>query len=111
MFRFNADDGTRAKVDSASRARRGRPRSVVVDEAILSAAIDVLADVGYARLTMDDVATRARVGKASLYLRWPNKVSLVSEALRHRAAVAPPVPDTGTLRNDMRTFLRALLRS
>lgn len=50
------------------------------------------------------------MGKASLYLRWPNKVALVAEAIQHRSAVAPEVPDTGSLRNDMLTFLRALLR-
>jgi AcrR family transcriptional regulator len=93
------------------RARRGRSRDPEVDEAIMTAAMALLAEIGYARLTMDQVAARARVGKASLYLRWPNKVALVAEALQHHSAVAPDVPDTGSLREDMRTFLRALLRS
>ena len=88
----------------------GRPRDPEVDEAILAAAMDLLAEVGYARLTMDQVAARARVGKASVYLRWPNKVALVAEAIQHRAAVVPEIPDTGELRNDMLVFLRALLR-
>ena len=92
------------------RSRRGRARDPEVDEAILTAAMELLAEVGYARLTMDQVATRARVGKASVYLRWPNKVALVAEAIQHRAAVVPDVPDTGSLHEDMRTFLRALLR-
>jgi AcrR family transcriptional regulator len=73
--------------------------------------MDLLAEIGYARLTMDQVAARARVGKASLYLRWPNKVALVAEAIQRRSAVVPDVPNTGSLREDMRTFLRALLRS
>jgi AcrR family transcriptional regulator len=93
------------------RARRGRTRDPEVDEAILAAAMDLLAEIGYARLTMDQVAARARVGKASVYLRWPNKVALVAEAIQHRSAVVPDVPDTGSLREDMRAFLRALLRS
>jgi AcrR family transcriptional regulator len=59
---------------------------------------------------MDQVAIRAEVSKASVYLRWPNKVALVAEAIQHRAAVVPDVPDTGSLREDMRGFLRALLR-
>jgi AcrR family transcriptional regulator len=88
----------------------GRPRDPEVDEAILAAAMDLLAEVGYARLTMDQVAARARVGKASVYLRWPNKVALVAEAIQRRAALAPETPDTGKLRNDMLLFLRALLR-
>jgi AcrR family transcriptional regulator len=59
---------------------------------------------------MGRVATRARVGKASLYLRWPNKVALVAEAIQWRSGVVPEVPDTGSLREDMLGFLRALLR-
>ncbi len=93
------------------RARRGRVRDPEVDEAILTAAMDLLAEIGYARLTMDQVAARARVGKASLYLRWPNKVALVAEAIQHHSAVVPDVPNTGSLREDIRTFLRTLLRS
>jgi AcrR family transcriptional regulator len=93
------------------RARRGRSRDPEVDEAIMTAAMDLLAEIGYARLTMDQVAARARVGKASLYLRWPNKVALVAEAIQHHSAVVPDVPDTESLREDMRAFLRALLRS
>ena len=93
------------------RVRRGRVRDPEVDEAILTAAMDLLAEIGYARLTIDQVAAQARVGKASLYLRWPNKVALVAEAIQHRSAVVPNVPDTGSLREDMQAFLRALLRS
>jgi AcrR family transcriptional regulator len=97
--------------DARGRARRGRSRDPEVDAAILTAAMDLLAEIGYARLTMDQVAARARVGKASLYLRWPNKVALVAEAIQHHSAVVPDVPDTGSLHEDMRAFLRALLRS
>jgi AcrR family transcriptional regulator len=97
--------------EERGRARRGRSRDPEVDEAILTAAMDLLAEIGYARLTMDQVAARARVGKASLYLRWPNKVALVAEAIQHHSAVVPDVPNTGSLREDMRAFLRALLRS
>ena len=93
------------------RARRGRLRDPEVDAAILTATMDLLAEKGYARLTMDQVAARARVGKASLYLRWPNKVALVAEAIQHRSAVVPDIPATGSLREDMRAFLRELLRS
>jgi AcrR family transcriptional regulator len=102
-------DGSRG--GDLSRSRRGRSRDPEVDEAILAAAMELLAEVGYARLTMDQVAARARVGKASVYLRWPNKVALVAEAIQHQSAVVPEVPDTGSLREDMRTFLHALLRS
>ena len=68
---------------------------------ILDAALEVLADVGYDRLTMDAVATRAKASKATLYRRWNDKASLVVDAL---VAVKPsPVepPDTGSLRGDL----------
>ena len=70
------------------------------EQEILDATLEVLADVGYDRLTMDAVATRAKASKATLYRRWTNKVSLVIEALQHRKG--PSVaPDTGTLRGDL----------
>jgi len=68
---------------------------------ILDAALEVLADVGYDRLTMDAVATRAKASKATLYRRWNDKASLVVDAL---VAVKPsPVApaDTGSLRGDL----------
>ena len=82
-----------------------------MDAAIRSATVDLLGEAGYARLTMDQVAARARVSKDSLYRRWPNKMALVADALQHRARPVPQVPDTGTLPGDMRAFLRAMLRS
>src|SRR6266508_2329970 len=94
-----------------ARARRGRPRDPSVDAAIRAATMDLLGEVGYAQLTMDQVAARAKVSKSSLYLRWPNKVALVADALQHRARAVPEVPDTGSLPGDMRAFLGALLRS
>src|SRR6266700_5147281 len=107
------EDGADRLPEAASNVgppRRGRPREHAVDKAILAAAVDLLAEVGYARLTMDQIAARAGVGKASVYLRWPNKVALVAEAIQQHSAVVPDVPDTGSLRQDMLTFLRALLR-
>jgi AcrR family transcriptional regulator len=94
-----------------ARVRRGRPRDPSVDAAIRAATVELLSEVGYARLTMDRVAERAGVSKPSLYLRWSNKVALVADALQHRARAVPEVPDTGSLPGDMRVFLRALLRS
>jgi AcrR family transcriptional regulator len=73
--------------------------------------MSLLAEAGYARLTMEKVAERAGVSKDSLYRRWPNKVALVAEALQHRARAVPEVPDTGSLPGDVRAFLRALLAS
>jgi AcrR family transcriptional regulator len=100
-----------ANSDGPARAGRGRPRDPAVDEAILTATLALLGEAGYARLTMEQVAARARVGKASVYLRWPSKVALVAEAIQHgRPDLVPAVPDTGSLAGDMTTFLRDMVR-
>src|SRR4051794_10524336 len=70
------------------------------EQEILAATLEVLAEVGYDRLTMDAVAARAKASKATLYRRWSNKVSLVIEALQHSKG-PEEVPDTGTLRGDL----------
>jgi AcrR family transcriptional regulator len=70
------------------------------EQEILDATLVVLAEVGYDRLTMDAVATKAKASKATLYRRWNNKVSLVIEAL-HSSKDTPELPDTGTLRGDL----------
>jgi AcrR family transcriptional regulator len=70
---------------------------------ILDAALEVLAEVGYDRLTMDAVALKAKASKATLYRRWNGKVSLVIDALHHHhqhELPAEPV-DTGSLRGDL----------
>ena len=69
-------------------ARPGRPRDPGLDVAIRRATLDLLADVGYAALTMEAVASAAGVGKATLYRRWPGKEQLVVDAL---ATLADPV--------------------
>ena len=70
------------------------------EQQILDATLEVLADVGYDRLTMDAVATRAKASKATLYRRWNGKVSLVIDALLS-AKGTPDLPDTGALRGDL----------
>jgi AcrR family transcriptional regulator len=81
-----------------------RPRVEGDREAeIFSAAMEVLADVGYDRLTMDAVAQRAKASKATLYRRWNGKVSLVIDALTYHHQHESPIPpvDTGSLRDDL----------
>ena len=67
---------------------------------ILDATLDALAELGYDRLTMDAVATRARASKATLYRRWNDKASLVIDALLSQKGPVSE-PDTGTLRGDL----------
>lgn len=70
------------------------------EQEILDATLDVLAELGYDRLTMDAVATRARASKATLYRRWNDKASLVIDALLSQKEQTA-TPDTGTLRGDL----------
>lgn len=70
------------------------------EQEILDATLDVLADVGYDRLTMDAVAAAARASKATLYRRWSTKTALVIDALISQKEPLV-LPDTGTLRGDL----------
>ncbi|MFB7666354.1 TetR/AcrR family transcriptional regulator [Kitasatospora sp. NPDC056138] len=73
---------------------------------VLEAVLALLAQVGYERLTMDLVAQRARVGKATLYQRWPSKAELVVAALQDQHP-AIGLPDTGSVAEDLRGLLLA----
>jgi AcrR family transcriptional regulator len=81
--------------------QRGRPRDPAIDDAILTATRDLLIDVGYAGLSMEAVAARARVSKPTLYLRYPSKGVLVFDAVFGKTK-ARELPDTGDLIADLR---------
>ena len=100
---------TRATDASATR-RAGRPRSAAVDAAILDAALHLLQSEGYARMSMDGVAARAGVSKATIYLRYDGKADLATAALAHLRETGRPAP-TGDLRADLVAQLRQLRRN
>lgn len=79
----------------------GRPRDKSRDVAIEKATVELLREVGYESITMDLVALRARVSKATIYRRWKNKAALVADAVHHYAFCEMPVINTGTLRGDL----------
>lgn len=87
--------------------RPGRPRDARADEAILEAAVSVLADRGPAGFTVDEVASRAGCGKATVYRRWPSRAALLLDTA-HQMGLEPPLVDTGTLRGDLVEILRTL---
>lgn len=97
-----ADGGTAVSDHRKRPRRRGR----ALDEAIVRATLDELAESGYAGLTMEHVAERARTGKASLYRRWPSRVELVMHAVTHALPDPASPPDTGSLRGDLLATLR-----
>lgn len=86
-----------------ARVPRPRPRVEGDREAeILDATIEVVAELGYDRLTMDAVAAAARASKATLYRRWSTKADLVVDAVsRAKGFPIPPDVDTGSLRGDL----------
>lgn len=90
-----------------SPAGRGRPRDASRDDALRTAALQVMAEVGYRALTMDAVATRAKAGKATIYRRWESKLDLVIDTCLHLVSESVPEPDTGSVAEDLRQFLRA----
>jgi AcrR family transcriptional regulator len=75
--------------------------------ALREAALALLAEVGYDRLTMDAVAARARAGKTTIYRRWQGKAELVVDALNSLKG-APEIPDTGSLRDDLRALAESI---
>lgn len=87
--------------------RRGRPRNEACTNDILSATLDLVAEVGIAALTVDAVAARAGVGKATIYRRWSSKEALMLDAWATFVLPAE-VPDTGTLHGDLRALLGQL---
>ena len=85
---------------------RQRRRGDELEAALLDAAWDELVEVGFARLTMESAAARARTGVAVLYRRWPGKDALTMAAIAHYGANHPvEIPDTGSLRGDMLALL------
>ena len=87
----------------------GRPRDPKLDAVITGATLELLADIGFAALTIEAVATRAGVGKATLYRRWPGKEQLVIDAVRTLSE--DPDPDTSAgARDELVGLLEAVRR-
>ena len=94
-----------AIIEADSTERESRPsgaRAAARRQAILDAALALLMEVGYDRLSMDALAERARAGKATIYRHWSGKAEVVVEAIRCRKCDDFPAPaDTGSLRGDL----------
>ncbi len=87
-------------------------RGVAREQAILDAALELISEVGYEKVTVDAIAARARASKTTMYRRWAGKSDLVADALRRQAQGADPsVPDTGTLRGDLLDTVREIAQT
>jgi AcrR family transcriptional regulator len=107
----DAAAGSSAGSDASAGAQRGRPRSAEADRAILNAAVDLLAERGLAAMSIEEVAARAGVGKATIYRRWSSKGLLALDAFVTSFQEQQPLPDTGTLRGDLIAALTAWVRA
>jgi AcrR family transcriptional regulator len=89
--------------DNFASSSAGRPRSEEAHQAILDATLELLVEVGFSALTVEGVANRAGVGKATIYRRWASKLPLIVEAYGH----LPGFEDcnTGSLAEDLKQML------
>lgn len=87
-------------------AHRGRQLDTSRDAALRDAALELLAEIGYDRLSIDAVAARAKASKMTIYRRWSGKAELVADAI---SCLHKPVeiPDTGSLRGDLEAMARS----
>jgi AcrR family transcriptional regulator len=89
-------------------ARRGRPRSLESEEAILEATGKLLSSEGYLGLTVSKVAAHARASKSTIYRRWPTKEHLVMAAFDRWPVMVPR--DRGDLLSDLLDLYQQYLR-
>jgi len=87
---------------------RGRPRDPGVDEGILNAALDLITEGGFEKLSMEAVASRAGVAKATIYRRFPSKIELIVSMCQAFGPAIQPPPDTGAFRTDLEYLVGSL---
>ena len=97
--------------DARTRVGEQRPggRAARVRSDVLAATSEMLMDVGYDKMSVEDVAARAGVHKTTVYRRWPTKPQLVADAVRMQSAEVVPIPDTGTTLGDLQAFAREIV--
>ena len=104
------DPAAANRQNGGGRRPPGRPRSEQARIAILRSTLKILAKNGFADLTIEDVADRAAVGKATVYRWWPNKGALIADAFASSTTRKLRFPDTGSLYNDMSRQMRQLIK-
>jgi AcrR family transcriptional regulator len=105
----SADPAGPASAGQEQRRGRGRPRDPETDTRIIQAASDLMLRRGFDRMTVDDVASAAGVGKATVYRRWPSKEDLAVAAMEALYTDEIPEPDTGSIVGDLRATFRSVL--
>jgi AcrR family transcriptional regulator len=95
--------------ESCERQRAGRHRDPSRDEAILAATLAMFTEQGFAGVSIEGVAARSGVAKATIYRRFPTKVALLVEAIKVGACFTDYLPDTGDVRTDLANMLTKLM--
>lgn len=90
-------------------AKAGRPRNPKVDSALLDAALEVFLERGYHNASLAEIARRAGVGTPAIYRRWKSKVDVAIDVVR-RESEPEPIPDTGSIRRDLVSFMRQRIK-
>lgn len=113
MAQDNQDAPSRNSAATSVAGRRplGRPRSDRAHRAILDAARAELVEHGFSRFRLEHVATRAGVGKATIYRRWPSKEALAQELLAELAAPHIAVADVGDTRAELRACVATAMHA
>jgi AcrR family transcriptional regulator len=88
----------------------GRPRSEKARQAILQTTLKLLSENGFADFTIEGVAERAEVGKATVYRWWPDKGALIADAFASSITSRLHFPDTGSVYTDMSRQMRQLIK-
>jgi AcrR family transcriptional regulator len=88
----------------------GRPRDTRLDEAITSSALEVFLELGYHGASLSEVARRAGVGTPAIYRRWATKAAMAIDVVV-REQKEEPIPDTGSIRDDLVEFMRLRIRT
>lgn len=99
-----------SRADAGGKRGPGRPRSEEARKAILRTTLKLLAQTGFSGLTIEEVAERAGVGKATVYRWWPDKAALIADAFACSTVARLHFPDTGSVFNDLSQQMRQLIR-
>ncbi|MYT20618.1 TetR family transcriptional regulator, partial [Streptomyces sp. SID7760] len=97
-------------MNEGQRARRPGGRSARVAAEVHQAVTDLISERGYGNFTVGEVAARAGVADSSIYRRWGNLENLLSDVALTRLNARSPMPDTGSLDGDLRTYAANVAR-
>ena len=104
------DESATDLLDEAPGRAPGRPRCPTTHQAILDAANNLLDEIGFTNMSLEGIAARAGVGKATIYRRWSNKASVVMDAFLAATAKEIAFPNTSSAREDIRRQMRSVVK-